>query len=102
MDILILIVMVPAAGMIIYALFGLFFPGGPQELKRHRKKEGRASLEPLSDLHNQRILKLEGEVKSLEAELEKTKSGYAKDKAQFEEAISKHEGLKQELSRRED
>jgi len=94
--------MVPAAGMIIYALFGLFFPGGPQELKRHRKKEGLASLEPLSDLHNQRILKLEGEVKSLEAELEKTKSGYAKDKAQFEEAISKHEGLKQELSRRED
>ncbi len=78
--------------MIIYGLFGLLFSGKPEQKKR----------ETLSESREQRILRLGGEVKSLEAELEKTRSGYETEKAQFQEAISKQEELEQELSRRQD
>jgi len=96
------IILIPAVGMIIYALFGLICSGAPEETKKQRIKSAPALLGGREDFKGQRILRLEGEVRSLEEEIEKLRSSYAKEKTQFQEAINKYDELKQELTRREE
>lgn len=102
MDNQILIVLVPALGIIIYALFSLFSSGDAHENKRQKKKNLAVSLDSLPDTRDQRIAVLGEKTKVLETELEKTKSAYAAEKVKFQEAINKDEELKQELNRRQE
>ena len=102
MDNQILIVLVPAVGMIIYALFAIFSSGDSNESKKRRKKDISASLGSLPDFRDQKISGLGEKIKSLEAELEKTRSDFAAEKAKFQEATNKDDELQQELSRRQE
>jgi elongation factor G len=102
MDKQILIVLIPAAGMIIYALFSLFSSGDSNENKKRKKKDISASLSSLPDFRDQKISGLGEKIKSLEAELEKTKSASAAEKVKFQEATNKDDELKQELNRRQE
>ena len=97
-----LIVLVPAVGLIIYALVGFFSSGGSNENKKPKKKSVSVPSSSLPDHRDQKISGFGERIKSLEAELEKTKSDYTAEKVKFQEAISKDEELKQELSRRQE
>ena len=104
MDNLILIILIPAGGLILYALFVVFSSGGgSNESKKPKKKDMPiSSLGTFPDYRDQRISGLGEKVKLLEAELGKTKSDYGAEKIKFQEAISKDEELKLELSRRQE
>ncbi len=102
MDSQILIVLVPAAGMIIYALFAIFSSGDNYKNKKERKKNIASSLSSLPDLRDQKISALNEKVRSLETELEQSKTAFAAEQAKFKEAENKDAGLKQELNRREE
>ncbi len=102
MDNQILIVLVPAAGMIIYALFAIFSSGDNYKNKKERKKNIASSLSSLPDLRDQKISALNEKVKSLETELEQSKTAFTAEHAKFQEAVNKDAGLKQELNRREE
>jgi elongation factor G len=91
-----------AAGLILYAIFGVVFQGGSTPTPKLKKKSTPASREPLTDFRQQTINKLENEVKGLEDELEKVKTQYTQEKNQFQESISKYDKLQDELKRRQD
>ncbi len=99
MDTLAIIILVPAAGMVLYALFAIFFP---PVLPREKKQKRPGNISSLPDFRDQRIARLEEEAKLLQEELKKTSSSYASDKDKFQEAVNKYDELKQELGRRQD
>lgn len=99
MNNLTLIVLVPAAGMVIYALYAVFSSPSLQKEKKHRKK---ISDPTLPDFRDQKISRLEEELKKLEAELEKQRLIYNTEKASFQEATGKYNELKEELGRRQE
>jgi elongation factor G len=98
-DNLTLIILVPAAGMVLYALFALFTTASPQREKRQKKK---STIAPLVDFNDQRVVRLEEEVKTLEKELQEIRSSYAAEKSGFQEAINKYDEVKEELARRQE
>jgi elongation factor G len=101
MDSLTMIIVVAAAGFILYAIYALFSSGSKEEPVR-RKSQVSLAGNPLSDFREQKILRLEAQLRTLESELEQSRAAYQAEKAQFEEAIAKHEELKLEISRRQE
>ncbi|MDD5664844.1 MAG: hypothetical protein PHI09_01480, partial [Candidatus Omnitrophica bacterium] len=98
-DNLTLIVLVPAAGMVLYALFAIFTTSSPQREKKQKRK---SNIEPLVNFNDQKVVRLEEEVKTLEKELQEIRSSYAAEKSGFQEAINKYEEVRQELARRQE
>ncbi len=98
-DNLTLIILIPAAGMVVYALFAILTTASPQREKKQKRK-GNAS--PAVDFNDQRVIRLEEEVKTLEKELQEIRSSYASEKSEFQEAINRYDELKQELARRQE
>lgn len=100
--ILIIILFVSGVGLVIYALLSVFSTGSQGQAPKAKKKAGLTADGPMSELKEKKILRLEEEIKSIKVDAEKAKSEYEKEKAQFQEAINKHEQLEQELKRRQE
>jgi elongation factor G len=98
MSLAITIVLVLGIAMVTYAVYIVFVPTGSRS--KPKKKSGAG--DPMAEFKDKRIVRLEEEIKTLEAAAEKTRSEYAKEKFRFQEAIGKREQLEQELKRRED
>jgi elongation factor G len=94
------ILLVLGIAMVTYAVYIVFIPSDSGA--KSKKKSGAEAKDPMSEFKEKRILRLEAEVKTLEAGAEKTRSEYEKEKFRFQEAIGKREQLEQELKRRED
>jgi len=89
-------------GLVVFALVVAFLPESKGSAEKTKKKAGNSPGDPMSELKEKKILKLEEEIKTLNEQSEKARSEYEKEKAQFQEAISKREQLEQELKRRQD
>ena len=98
-DNLTLIILIPAAGMVVYALFAILTTASPQREKKQKRKSGAS---PVVDFNDQRVIRLEEEVKTLEKELQEIRSSYASEKSEFQEAINRYDEVKQELARRQE
>ncbi len=98
-DNLTLIILIPAAGMVVYALFAILTTASPQREKKQKRK---SSASPAVDFNDQRVIRLEEEVKTLEKELQEIRSSYASEKSEFQEAINRYDEVKQELARRQE
>ncbi len=98
MSLAITIVLVLGIAMVTYAVYIVFVPTGSRS--KPKKKSGAG--DPMAEFKEKRIVRLEEEIKTLEATAEKTRSEYEKEQFRFQEAIGKREQLEQELKRRED
>jgi len=101
MDNLGFIILIPAAGLILYALFIVFSPNSSQTQNKRKKKNQTLTLDSFSDFREQKIIKLESQLKLLEEELEKQKNVDEAERMKFQEAVGKYEEVKQELLRRQ-
>ncbi len=101
MDSFIFIILIPAVALVFYSLFVVFSSGAGQSPRRQKRKQ-QLTLDNFSDFREQKILKLEAQVRALEEELRKEKEFCEKEKLKSQEAAARHEELKQELSRRQD
>ncbi len=97
MNLLIYIAAFTGAAMVVYAVYGIF-SSEEYGAKSKATKKAAGGLSP----ERQRILQLQEEVNSLEAELEKIKSEYASREKEFEITKKKVAELEQELARRQD
>jgi len=89
-------------GLVALALVVAFLPESKGSSGKPKKKAAPSPADPMAELKEKKILKLEEEVKALNEQNELASAGYEKEKAQFQEAINKREQLEQELKRRQD
>lgn len=92
------ILVVLGAGMIIYAVFGIFFSGASEASAK--KENGALAAEEFNK--EQKIQRLQSEVNKLKDELNKIKVEHDKEKSEFLTAKGNEVKLSEELKRREE
>jgi len=102
MDLLLQIVVFLGIAMVVYALYGIFSAQDTAVRTKAKTKTSLVDREAEFSYKDQKILKLEEKIHSLESELDKAKTDCAGAQKEFQAAKKRQIGLEEELKRRED